>query len=154
MPKKHLNEVFIMWWHLNFLAPKSNTFIFGSFPVTWQKSSLTCFLGYFMVPSVYRLKKVPFNCLESLEEKVVSAAEMRAMEMKCCLQRLQMASYLRHKSDWRPSYPNPLVCHAVHKSPDIARPREFEIRLRYKDNSMITVQIFYKTNTECLLRIL
>ena len=108
------------------------------------------FHWYFIVPPVYRLKKVPSKCLE---EKVVSATEMHAMEMKCCLQRLQMASYLRHKSDWRPSYPNPLVCHAVHKSTDF-RPQEFEIRLRYKDNSMITVQIFYKTTTECLLRIL
>ena len=93
------------------------------------------------------------KCLESIEEKVVSATEMHAMEMKCCLQRLQMASYLRHKSSWSNGYSNPLVCHAVHKSTDF-RPREFEIRLRYKDNSMITVQIFYKTNTECLLRIL
>ena len=103
--------------------------------------------------SINRLKKVTFKFLESLEEKVVSATEMHAMEMKCCLQRLQMASYLRHKSSWNNGYSNPLVCHAVHKSIDF-RPQEFEIRLRYKDNSMITVQIFYKTNTECLLRIL
>ena len=80
---------------------------------------------------------------------------MLAMEMKCCLQRLQMASYLRHKTDttWNFGHSNPLVCHAVHKSTDF-KPREFQIKLRYKDTTSITVEIFYKTNTECLLRIL
>lgn len=90
---------------------------------------------------------------ESVEEKVVSETEMHAMEMRCCLQRLRMASYLRRKSTWNNGYSNPLVCHAIHKSTDF-RPQEYEIRLRYKDNSMITVKIFDKTNTECHLRIL
>lgn len=86
-------------------------------------------------------------------DEELSSTEMHDMEMKCCLQRLQMASYLRHKSGWNNGYSNPLVCHAVHKSTDF-KPREFQIKLRYKDNTQITVQIFYKTNTECLLRIL
>ena len=97
-------------------------------------------------------EKFALNTLESVDEEL-SANEMHDMEMKCCLQRLQMASYLRHKSGWNHGYSNPLVCHAVHKSTDV-RPREFQIKLRYKDNTAITVQIFYKTNTECLLRIL
>ena len=134
-------------------CPKIENIHFYFLSRNMTKSSSTCFLEHFMVPPVYRLKKVASYYLESVEEKVVSATEMHAMEMKCCLQRLQMASYLRHKSSWNNGYSNPLVCHAVHKSIDF-RPREFEIKLRYKDNSMITVQIFYKTNTECLLRIL
>jgi len=94
---------------------------------------------------------------ESVDENL-SGNDMYNMELKCCLQRLQMASYLRHKSRWNNGYSNPLVCHAVHKTHDSnnqeIRPREFQIKLRYKDSTFIIVQIFYKTNTECLLRIL
>ena len=86
-------------------------------------------------------------------DTVLKENEMHAMEMKCCLQRLQMASYLKHKSSWSYGYPSPLVCHAVHKANSV-RPREFNISLRYKDMTKVSIQIFYKTNTECLLRIL
>ena len=84
---------------------------------------------------------------------MVTVTEMHAMEMKCCLQRFQMASYLRRKSTWNNGCSNPLVCQTVHKSTD-SRPRELEIRLRYEDNSIITVKIFHQSKTECLLRIL
>ena len=86
-------------------------------------------------------------------DTVLNHDEMQAMEMKCCLQRLQMASYLKHKSSWSYGYPSPLVCHAVHKSNSL-KPREFNIILRYQDMTKVIIQIFYKTNTECLLRIL
>lgn len=90
------------------------------------------------------------------DQNVMNQKEMHDMELKCCLQRLQMASYLRHKTSLEEKakfgYSSPLVCHAVHKATNV-RPQEFNIKLRYPDKTHVTVQILYKTNTKCLLRI-
>ena len=88
---------------------------------------------------------------------------MQAFEMKCCLQRLQIATYLKHKPSYNSSYPYPIICHAIHKSHralDKAnsvteiKSKQLTISLNYSKRDAVRMEVYYKTNTECLLRIL
>ena len=80
---------------------------------------------------------------------------MQAFEMKCCLQRLQIATYLKHKPSYNSSYPYPIVCHAIHKSHRaLDKAKQLTISLNYSKRDVLRMEVYYKTNTECLLRIL
>ena len=90
----------------------------------------------------------------------LTETEMHETEKKCCLQRLQTASYLKH--NFRRSYANPLACHAVHQPhghQENSDPKNhikheaLNIRLGYKDHSRLSLRMFYKTSTACILQI-